>query len=131
VRDRVAGDGVWVEKFWLPVNTPVFGGDSRDITYIIHHVADATQAVVLRRWIAEQELLLAEQCVTLDRMRQELRCVQRELRAARRSRPVTEITPLFVLICLPCGNYRVRYRIIYPYDPGRILQCTVRMEGRL
>ena len=49
VRDHVAGDGAWIEKFWAPVNTPVFGGDSREITPILHCVTDMTQAVRLRQ----------------------------------------------------------------------------------
>src|SRR5262249_12541871 len=84
VRDHVAGDGAWIEKFWAPVNTPVFGGDSREITHILHHVTDVTQVVRLRQWIAEQSVLLAEQRATLDRMRQDLVRGQRELRAAQK-----------------------------------------------
>ena len=49
---------------------------------MLHQVEDVTQAVCLRRWIAEQSLVILEQRSTLERMQQELRRRQRELRAA-------------------------------------------------
>jgi hypothetical protein len=49
VRDRLAGDGGWVEKSWAPVNAPVFASGSRELTHVLHRVEDMTQAVFLRR----------------------------------------------------------------------------------
>src|SRR5260221_366036 len=37
-------DGVFEERFWSPVNSPVFGADRR-IEYIIHRVEDVTEFV--------------------------------------------------------------------------------------
>lgn len=85
VCDHVAGDGAWVEKFWAPMNTPVFGSGSREITHVLHQVEDMTQAVFLRQSLAEQALVLAEQRATLDRMRQDLLRRQREVRADQQS----------------------------------------------
>jgi hypothetical protein len=85
VRDHIAGDRVWVEKFWAPVNTPVFGGGSREVTHILHHVTDVTRAVALRSALGEEARALEEQRVTLQRMRQELTYRQREVRAAQES----------------------------------------------
>ncbi len=52
VRDHVAGDGAWVEKFWAPMNTPVYGSGSREITHVLHQVEDVTQAVFLHQRLA-------------------------------------------------------------------------------
>lgn len=82
VRDHVTGDGAWVEKFWAPMNIPVFGSGSREITHVLHQVEDMTQAVFLRQSLAEHALVLAEQQATLGRMRQDLRRRRREVRAA-------------------------------------------------
>jgi hypothetical protein len=85
VRDRLTGDGVWVEKFWAPVNAPVFAAGSRELSHVLHRVEDVTQAVFLRRGFEEESLVVAEQLATLDRMRQELLRRQREARAAQES----------------------------------------------
>ena len=84
VRDRVAGDGVWVEKYWAPMNSPVFGSGSREITHVLHEVTDVTQALFLDRCFEEQELVLAEERATLDRMRQHQLHREGKLRAARK-----------------------------------------------
>ncbi len=89
VRDWVSGDGTWVEKFWLPVNSPVFGNGSNEITHLIHQVEDVTRAEMLHRWVEEQSLVVAEQRESLTRMQQALTRYQRDLRAARK--PLTEI----------------------------------------
>ena len=40
--------GGFVERYWSPVNTPVFGADN-EIAYIIHRVEDVTEFVHLRQ----------------------------------------------------------------------------------
>jgi signal transduction histidine kinase len=41
-------DGVFEERYWSPVNSPVFGADRR-IEYLIHRVEDVTEFVVQKR----------------------------------------------------------------------------------
>lgn len=85
VRDHVVGHGVWVEKFWATVNTPVFGGGSREVTHVVHQVTDVTQAVALRKDLARQDAVLEEQAFTLQRMREDLVHRRREMRAAQKT----------------------------------------------
>jgi signal transduction histidine kinase len=46
--------GGFEERYWSPVNSPVFG-DSRKLTYIIHRVEDVTEFVHLKMRGIEQE----------------------------------------------------------------------------
>ncbi|MEV1081845.1 ATP-binding protein [Streptomyces sp. NPDC050211] len=47
--DIPTGDeGVFAERYWSPVNTPVIGADGQ-VTHIIHRVEDVTELVRLRR----------------------------------------------------------------------------------
>jgi hypothetical protein len=85
VRDQVSCDGAWVEKFWLPVNRPVFGGGGRRITHVIHQVEDVTEAVLQWQLLADQTAVLAEQRGTLKQMQEDLARRERDARAARRS----------------------------------------------
>jgi PAS fold len=72
VRDRVSGSGRWIEKHWLPVNLPVFGSGSSEIVYLIHHARDVTEAVIVKDWIEERELVIEEHLATLEEMKQSL-----------------------------------------------------------
>jgi hypothetical protein len=83
VRDQVASDGAWIEKHWLPVNSPAFGSGSREITHLIHQVEDVTQTELLRQWITEQSRVLTEQLSALDRIQQEFEKAQLDSSAAR------------------------------------------------
>ena len=83
IRDRLAGPEIWIEKFWAPLNTPVFSSDGRSVERIVHQVQDVTQVVSLQQWIEEQSILVAEQLATVERMRRDLTQRQRELVAAR------------------------------------------------
>jgi PAS domain S-box-containing protein len=47
-------DGSFEERFWSPINSPVFGADRR-IEYIIHRVEDVTQFVQRKKTIPEGE----------------------------------------------------------------------------
>ena len=64
VRDRLE-DGAWVEKFWMPLNSPLFGNGSREITHILHEVEDVSSLVSLRVTLDEEKLMLAEQRATV------------------------------------------------------------------
>ncbi len=39
------GDGVFIERHWQPINTPIFDEDGH-LRYILHHVEDVTDQVV-------------------------------------------------------------------------------------
>ena len=82
VRDHVCGPGSWVQKFWLPVNYPVFGSGSEEITHVIHEVRDVTRVVQIRRWLREQRIALREQVETLQRMEADLERRDQELQEA-------------------------------------------------
>jgi hypothetical protein len=68
VRDRLSETCDWVEKHWLPTNSPVFGSGSNEIVYLTHQVTDVTQAVLRRRWLDEELTVLREQYDTIQRM---------------------------------------------------------------
>ena len=41
-------EGIWRERYWSPLNVPIFGSDSR-VTAIVHHVEEATSRVLIER----------------------------------------------------------------------------------
>ena len=92
VRDRAIGNGAWLERFWAPVNMPVFGGGSREITHVIHQVVDVTRAVLLERWRGEPFRVHDEQRTPLDHPRE----LRRYLSAGQRA-PVRGIFTAFHL----------------------------------
>jgi hypothetical protein len=85
VFDRVSADGAWVEKYWRPLNRPVFARGSTEITHLIHEVQDVTRAVALRGWIQENFLAIEEQRSTLQQMLCDLADRERSLRTAFRA----------------------------------------------
>ena len=82
VRDFVSRRGEWTEKSWAPVNVPVFGSGSREITHLIHHVQDVTEAVTLQICIIEQSIVIEEQRASLKQMLKDLRRRRRQLERA-------------------------------------------------
>jgi PAS domain S-box-containing protein len=87
VRRPEAEGGGFEERYWSPVNVPVFGAD-RQITYIIHRVEDVTE-FVRRQRDTEQDPLQAELQTRVARAEaevyqqgQQLQGVNRQLRAA-------------------------------------------------
>jgi signal transduction histidine kinase len=67
-------DGVFEERFWSPVNSPVFGAD-RTIEYIIHRVEDVTEFVKQRKRMEQME-------ADVFRSSQEVKAANNKLRAA-------------------------------------------------
>jgi PAS domain S-box-containing protein len=61
-------DGVFEERFWSPVNSPVFGAD-RQIEYIIHRVEDVTDFVRQKEQAADGDTKLM---VRLEQMEAEV-----------------------------------------------------------
>ena len=82
VRDHISEHGKWVEKHWRAVNAPMCEEDGKEITHLVHVVNDVTQAVLLRRWIKEQSILVEEQRATLEQMLLDFNERQSALRAA-------------------------------------------------
>jgi len=78
VRDRVRDD-TWVERYWRPVNVPVFGLGSREIVYVVHNVHDVTPLVLTSRQVDEDMLVIRELATTVRRMRQDAHRKRREL----------------------------------------------------
>lgn len=82
VRDYITGAGDWVEKFWLPENTPVFGSGSEEITHVLHTATDVTVGVQLERWLHERAIYVTEQRATLELMQAELAREDEVIRAS-------------------------------------------------
>ena len=87
IRRPDAEGGAFEERFWSPVNSPVFGADN-EIAYIIHRVEDVTEFVRLKQRGIEQERLTQELRIRAEQMEgeiflaQELQDVNRQLRQA-------------------------------------------------
>jgi PAS domain S-box-containing protein len=56
IRKPESEGGGFEERFWSPVNSPVFGSD-KGLAYIIHRVEDVTEFVRLKQQTLEQEKL--------------------------------------------------------------------------
>lgn len=66
------------ERYWAPVNAPVFGADG-DVCCIIHRVEDATEAVRFQSAAVERERVAAEFHVQRAELRSEIAERQQEL----------------------------------------------------
>lgn len=68
IRKPADEGGDFVERYWSPVNTPVFGANS-EIAYIIHRVEDMTDYIHLKKMGVEEHKLneaLRERAVQMD-----------------------------------------------------------------
>ncbi len=59
IRKPDSEGGQFEERFWSPINSPVFG-EHGELAYIIHRVEDVTELVSLQRRGSEQEKLTEE-----------------------------------------------------------------------
>ena len=59
IRRPEAEGGGFEERYWSPVNTPVFGSNG-ELAYIIHRVEDVTEFVRLKKFGAQQQRTTAE-----------------------------------------------------------------------
>jgi PAS domain S-box-containing protein len=75
--------GGFEERYWSPVNSPVFGAGG-EVAYIIHRVEDVTEFVRLKRRGAEQEKLTQEVRVRGEQMEAEIFLRAQELQEANR-----------------------------------------------
>ncbi len=73
-------DGVFEERYWSPINSPVFGMDSR-IEYVIHRVEDVTEFILQK---SQPEGNTNEMRARLEQMEAEIFRNSRDLQAANR-----------------------------------------------
>jgi signal transduction histidine kinase/ActR/RegA family two-component response regulator len=76
--DRNDAGQHFVERYWSPVNVPVFGADGR-LTHIIHRVEDVTEFVQLHGVERNQQRSTAELQMRAERMEADLFIRAREL----------------------------------------------------
>jgi PAS domain S-box-containing protein len=88
--------GGFAERWWSPVNSPVFGLDG-DLLYIVHRVEDVTEFVRLKHAGAEQQKLTAELQIRAEKMEAEIFSRGEQLQEAneRLRRANQEITRLY------------------------------------
>lgn len=79
--DPNAPDGAFVERYWSPVNTPVFSADGT-LTHIIHRVEDVTEFVNARQLGREQRRAAEAAHLRADRMEIDLYTRAREVQDA-------------------------------------------------
>ncbi len=77
--------GVFEERYWSPVNSPVLRDDGQ-VLYIIHRVEDITELVKLRQTGNEQHKLAEEMRLRAERMETEVFLRARQLDEANRQR---------------------------------------------
>jgi len=82
IRRPEAEGGQFEERYWSPVNSPVFGADG-EIAYIIHRVADVTDFVRLRQRGREQQVVNEALRVRNEQMEAEIYTRARERDEAR------------------------------------------------
>jgi len=90
IRRPASEGGGFEERFWSPVNSPVFGPGG-EIVYIIHRVEDVTEFVRLKQAGRERDKLTEELRVRAEKMEAEVFLRAQELAEAnRRLREVNE-----------------------------------------
>ncbi len=77
--------GGFEERYWSPINSPVFGAN-RDVAYIIHRVEDVTDFVRLKQQGSEQHKLAEEFRTRAEQMEAEIYTRARQLAEANRQR---------------------------------------------
>jgi PAS domain-containing protein len=71
IRRPESEGGGFEERYWSPVNSPVFGADNT-IVYIIHRVEDVTEFVRLKQQRREQHKLTEALCIRTEQMDAEI-----------------------------------------------------------
>ena len=82
IRRPEAEGGQFEERYWSPVNSPVFGADG-EIAYVIHRVEDVTDFVRLRQQGREQQVVNEALRVRNEKMEAEVYTRARERDEAR------------------------------------------------
>ncbi len=83
IRRPDAEGGGFEERYWRPVNSPVFGPGG-EIAYVIHRVKDVTEFVRLKQRGVEQDKLAQEMRVRAEQMEAEIFLRAQELQEANR-----------------------------------------------
>ncbi len=83
IRRPESEGGGFEERYWSPVNSPVFGADHA-IAFIIHRVEDVTDFVRLKQRRAEQDKLTEELRTRAEKMESEIYLRAQELQEANR-----------------------------------------------
>src|SRR5216684_2741262 len=83
IRKPESEGGGFEERFWSPVNSPVFGPD-KEVAYIIHRVEDVTEFVRLKQEGIEQQKLAQELRTRAGQMEAEVYLRAREVQEANR-----------------------------------------------
>jgi signal transduction histidine kinase len=83
IRRPEAEGGGFEERYWSPVNSPVFGAD-QEVVYIIHRVEDVTEFVRLKQQGIEQHKLTEALRIHAERMEAEVFVRAREVQEANR-----------------------------------------------
>ncbi|HUP25838.1 MAG TPA: ATP-binding protein [Thermoanaerobaculia bacterium] len=83
VRRPAADGGAFEERYWSPVNSPVFDAANR-LTYIIHRVEDVTGFVRLTQHDREQQVLTESLRIRSEQMEAEVMQRSQEIQEANR-----------------------------------------------
>ena len=83
IRRPDAEGGGFEERYWSPVNSPVFGPGG-EVAYIIHRVEDVTEFVRLKQRGVEQDKLAQQMRVRAEQMEAEIFLRAQELQEANR-----------------------------------------------
>ena len=83
IRKPQSEGGEFEERYWSPVNSPVFGPDQQ-IAYIIHRVEDVTEFIRLKQQGVEQDKLTKDLRSHAEQMETEIYLRAREVQEANR-----------------------------------------------
>ncbi|WP_309643266.1 PAS domain-containing protein, partial [Phenylobacterium sp.] len=93
-------DGRFVERWWSPVNSPVFDADG-EVSFILHSVEDVTEIVRLRGDAAARDQAAGDQQAVIDR----LRASEAALRDSEtRFRHMADSAPVMMWVTDPSGH---------------------------
>jgi signal transduction histidine kinase/ActR/RegA family two-component response regulator len=85
IRRPQSEGGAFEERYWSPINSPVFGANG-ELTYIIHRVEDVTEFIRLKQFGSEQEKLSQELRTRAEHMESEVYLRAKQLEEANRKR---------------------------------------------
>ena len=137
IRRPESEGGAFEERYWSPVNTPVFGADG-EVVYIIHRVEDVTAFVRLQQQESEQERLSQDLRIRSQQMEaeifqrsQEIHEVNRQLREVQTEleRRVEERTAELERATAALQQERDRFQITLASIGDAVL--TTNTEGRV
>jgi signal transduction histidine kinase/ActR/RegA family two-component response regulator len=72
VRRPAAEGGQFEERYWSPINSPIFNDDNDEVAHIIHRVEDVTEFIYLKQQRLEQDKLTDELRARTEKMAAEV-----------------------------------------------------------